>query len=378
MFMNRGAPSRSYPYILLPCLILFWLLAACSSPGHAPGPKDAAPPKGAVFPQSETPLRSGGRKVETLSPGEKEKAGPAASASRSRPPAGQVDLSWRPLLNRLRADNMSDPIYANYFNNLAAFSADPMGRKIKELFVSAFQREPRPASEEPALPAKARIYPKVVTAAAMEKCRSYLTEYEAYFAAAEKKYAVPREILVALLYVETRLGDYLGPANAFWSLACLAASTTPEQVAPGISSLPLTPAHQGWLRAKLTEKSAWAYRELKALLVYCRYNNLDPSLLPGSVYGAIGLCQFMPSNIIPHGQDGDGDGRVDLFSAPDAVFSVARFLADHGWEQGLSADQQRAVLRRYNNLMRYANTILTLAESARTGVLQTAPPDISP
>jgi membrane-bound lytic murein transglycosylase B len=286
--------------------------------------------------------------------------------------------SWRPLLERLQSDNMGEPEYAAYFQGLAEYSPEPMGIKIKELFTNAFLRKPPPVSDGPSLPLKARIYKKVVTEEAREKCAAFLEEHKKVFAAVEKKYPVPKEIIVALLYLETRLGEYLGSANAFWTLACMAAAVDPERVDGGIRDLPLTTEHTGWLQAALTNKSAWAYKELKALLVYCRSNETDPHTLTGSVYGAIGLCQFMPSNIIPYGQDGDGDRRVDLFSPADAVFSVAKYLNGHGWKSGLSADQQRVVLRRYNNLTTYANTILTLAESVRTGVLQSAPPDITP
>jgi membrane-bound lytic murein transglycosylase B len=272
---------------------------------------------------------------------------------------------------------MADPEYLAYFQELAAYSADPMGAKIKELFTNSFLRKPPQKTEGPSLPPKARIYRKVVTEAAREKCAAFLEEHKKALAAAESRYSVPREILVALLYLETRLGEYLGSANALWTLACMAAAAEPEQVRAGIQDLPLTGEHEGWLRAALANKSAWAYKELKALLVYCRSSGTDPSALTGSIYGAIGLCQFMPSNIATYGQDGNGDGRVDLFNPEDAIFSAASYLNKHGWAKDISADQQRVLLRRYNNLMVYANTILTLAESVRTGVLQSAPPDMA-
>jgi membrane-bound lytic murein transglycosylase B len=52
--------------------------------------------------------------------------------------------------------------------------------------------------------------------------------------------------------------------------------------------------------------------------------------------GAIGLTQFMPSEYYTHADDGDGDGKVDLFdSVPDALASAARQLANKGWVKGL-------------------------------------------
>jgi hypothetical protein len=52
--------------------------------------------------------------------------------------------------------------------------------------------------------------------------------------------------------------------------------------------------------------------------------------------GAIGLTQFMPSEYYQHADDGDGDGKVDLFdSVPDALASAARQLANKGWVRGV-------------------------------------------
>jgi membrane-bound lytic murein transglycosylase B len=363
---------------LLSCLTLSFLVTACASPGRAPAPGDAAyRGKTTVIPE-KTRERGGGKKIDPAFSGEEGRAAKKPSPPAAGKRLGSVAASWRPLLERLQSDNMGDPEYAAYFRELADYSPEPMGVKIKELFTNAFLRKPLAEAKGPSLPLKARIYRKVVTEAAREKCAAFLEKHKEIFAEAENRYAVPREILVALLYLETRLGEYLGSANALWTLACMAAATGPEQVEAGISDLPLTGEHDGWLRAALTNKSAWAYKELKALLVYCRSNEADPRALTGSVYGAIGLCQFMPSNIIPYGQDGNGDGRVDLFDPADAIPSTARYLNRHGWEKDISPDRQRTLLRRYNNLMIYANTILTLAESVRTGVLQSAPPDIVP
>jgi hypothetical protein len=52
--------------------------------------------------------------------------------------------------------------------------------------------------------------------------------------------------------------------------------------------------------------------------------------------GAVGLTQFMPSEYFQHVEDGDGDGKADIFdSVPDALASAARQLANKGWVRGV-------------------------------------------
>ncbi|MDL2207500.1 lytic murein transglycosylase [Desulfovibrio sp. OttesenSCG-928-F20] len=291
----------------------------------------------------------------------------------SGPGGSTVPQCWLPLVQRLEADPKATAEVINYFCDLPEYSPNPMGVKVKELFTSAFLRKKKPDDGRPKAP-PSRIYRNVVTAANMAKCEAFLVDNKELFDRVEQQYPVPREVLASLLYVETRLGTYVGRDNAFWSLACMAAADSPDLVRDGIKDIPITTKHDSWLQAKLADKSDWAYKELRALLAFCRENKLDPHAMPGSVYGAIGICQFMPSNLTAYGADGDGDGVINLFSEADAVFSAARYLSKHGWKETMTIDAQRTVLKRYNNLNIYANTILALAESIRSGVVQTGPP----
>lgn len=56
----------------------------------------------------------------------------------------------------------------------------------------------------------------------------------------------------------------------------------------------------------------------------------------GSWAGAIGHLQVNPSNVLAHGTDGDGDGRVDLHtSLADALATSAVYLRRLGYQPGL-------------------------------------------
>jgi membrane-bound lytic murein transglycosylase B len=330
-------------------------------------PAEASETKGRKFPRPYAASRSA---QETAA----SRAASGLKGEYRAPAGGKVSDCWLPLVQRLQADPKVTPEVVNYFCSLPEYSAQPMGVKIKELFTSAFLRKKRVPGDGKAKPPPSRIYRNIVTPDTMRKCESFLARHEKVFDAVAKKYPVPREVLAALLFVETRLGTHVGKNNAFWSLACMAAADSPERVQGGLGDIPIAGRHAGWLQARLTDKSDWAYKELRALLAFCAINRLDPHSMPGSVYGAIGICQFMPSNLVPYGEDGDGDGVINLFSEPDAIFSAARYLTRHGWKQTMTADAERGVLKRYNNLNVYANTILALAEALRTGHVQTGPP----
>ena len=306
----------------------------------------------------------------------------AANATSAAPeqPSQPIALGgWETLKKRLAADNITGPEVDKFFAQLPPYNPAPMSAKIKELFAIAFQADPNKPKPPPVPESvrKSRIYKGLVTQATVDKCRAFLEEHKAAFASMEKTYGVPKETVAALLYVETRLGTYVGNDNAMLILASMADSTQPEKVRPALYEVPLGQEHDSWLRTKLQERSTWAYKELKALLTYCTTNHVDPVIMPGSMYGAIGICQFMPSNISLFGVDGNKNGKIDLFEPADAIHSVGNYLAGSGWKGKQGGDDERKVLRRYNNLTVYANSIMALAASVRTGVLHSAPPDMA-
>ncbi|MBG3876057.1 lytic murein transglycosylase, partial [Desulfovibrio oxamicus] len=272
---------------------------------------------------------------------------------------------WNPLLGRLAADGVSGGRIDALFVRLGdAVSPDPMGRKVKELYTTKFLRpapQPAPPGQKPR-PVRPPMYPGVVTDENAAKCRAFLTENARWFSLAESRYGVPREVAVSLLFVETRLGTALGKGNAFRNLAAMAAADSPDMVPDYIAALPGADGNLDWISLRMRQKSDWAYQELKALIRHADALGQDPLTMPGSIYGAVGICQFMPTNIPAYGVDGDGDGRVDLYTVGDAVFSLSNYLDRHGWQPGMRRDARYNVLKRYNNSAAYANTILALAD----------------
>lgn len=132
-------------------------------------------------------------------------------------------------------------------------------------------------------------------------------------AEAEKKYGVPRQVIVAIIGVETIYGEQIGNFRVIDALSTLGFAYP-----------------QG---AK--DRSEFFQQELEAFFVLCKKNKLNPLEVKGSYAGAIGFGQFMPSSWLKFAVDGDQDGVIDLFhSKKDAIHSVANFLKVHGWQPG--------------------------------------------
>ena len=198
------------------------------------------------------------------------------------------------------------------------------------------------------------------------KARQYLETHTADLEAAHARYGVAPEVITAILLVETNLGGISGRQKVFNVLATMAALNDRAAREAFWATMPTDKRiSRKKFDAKADRKSDWAYRELKALLKYVRRENLDPLALQGSYAGAMGYCQFMPSNALRLGVDGNGDGRVDLYSHADAIASVGNYMKHHGWRPELSRKKRYQVILRYNYSKPYANTILDIADKLK-------------
>jgi membrane-bound lytic murein transglycosylase B len=186
----------------------------------------------------------------------------------------------------------------------------------------------------------------------VDRGRVYLQEHRLELNRAAARYGVAPEVIVGILTVESDLGNATGRYPVFNVFASLAVMDTPEV----IREVGLNPA----LKARLRKKADWARRELAVFLAYCRARKIDPFSFNGSWAGAMGFCQFLPTSLKNCGADGDGDGRVDLFTHADAIFSIACYLHKSGFKQQNRATWRRAVYS-YNHSEAYVDTILRLA-----------------
>lgn len=147
-----------------------------------------------------------------------------------------------------------------------------------------------------------------VSARRVANAKTMLTRYADVLTRIETSSGVPKEILVAIWGMETDYGSSTGDYNLFSSLT--------------------TQAWQG-------PRQQYAARELIAALKLLQQENYPVSEMNSSWAGAFGQTQFMPSTFFKYATDGDGDGKIDLWSsAPDALASTAQLFAHEGWETG--------------------------------------------
>lgn len=267
---------------------------------------------------------------------------------------------WSPLVERLVDDGYDRTYISSLFSRKSLkFSPEVMARKMNVLL------DTKLASKQPGPRQEPEVMQRYLNPILIAGAYAFFRDHKVDFATIEKKYAVPGEILTAIMLVETKLGIQVGKHNGLTILGSMALGGDFELIRPYIKRKDLSDETMKWLVRRTEQKGNWGYGELKALITYAQKNGKDPLNIPSSMYGAIGQCQFIPSSALHYGKDGTGDGRVDLFDTTDALHSMAYFVSQHGWKDGLDREGQLKVIYRYNHSESYAMTILAVADKIR-------------
>ena len=122
----------------------------------------------------------------------------------------------------------------------------------------------------------------------------------------EKNYKVEKELMLALMGIETNFGTYVGKMDILSSLATLSFDK---------------------------RRSEFFTSELLTLLNLIEQNKVNYKSLYGSWAGAFGFFQFMPSTIKNYAIDYNNDNKVNLKDNIDAFASAANYLSKIGWKQ---------------------------------------------
>ncbi|MDC1130551.1 lytic murein transglycosylase [Pelagibacteraceae bacterium] len=122
----------------------------------------------------------------------------------------------------------------------------------------------------------------------------------------EKEFKVEKELLLALMGIETNFGKYLGKMDIISSLATLSYDK---------------------------RRSDFFTKELLILLNLVDKNIIDRNILYGSWAGAFGNFQFMPRTIRNYAIDYNNNKTIELKKTEDSFASAANYLKTIGWKK---------------------------------------------
>ncbi|MDA9162422.1 lytic murein transglycosylase [Candidatus Pelagibacter ubique] len=122
----------------------------------------------------------------------------------------------------------------------------------------------------------------------------------------DNKFSVEKELLLALMGIETNFGTYVGKMDILSSLATLSFDQ---------------------------RRSDFFTKELITILQLIDEGKIDHNILYGSWAGAFGFFQFMPSTIENYAIDYDNNNIIELKSTKDSFASAANYINKIGWKK---------------------------------------------
>ena len=122
----------------------------------------------------------------------------------------------------------------------------------------------------------------------------------------DKKFDVEKNLLLALMGIETNFGTYVGKMDILSSLATLSFDK---------------------------RRSEFFTNELLTILQLVQSKKINHKILYGSWAGAFGNFQFMPSTIEQYAIDYDNNNIIELKSTKDSFASAANYINKIGWKK---------------------------------------------
>jgi membrane-bound lytic murein transglycosylase B len=142
----------------------------------------------------------------------------------------------------------------------------------------------------------------------------------------EKDFQVEKELLLALMGIETNFGKYLGKMDIVSSLATLSYDK---------------------------RRSEFFTEELLILLKLVDKKIIDKNILYGSWAGAFGNFQFMPRTIRNYAIDYNKNKTIELKNIEDSFASAANYLKTIGWKKNepcfLKVELKNNIPKKYLN-----------------------------
>jgi membrane-bound lytic murein transglycosylase B len=216
----------------------------------------------------------------------------------------------------------------------------------------------------------------------------FRAEKDTVLAVTEQKTGVEREVIIGILMWESKLGTITGDWVAFNALASQAyfideanaeaLERTDEKALLTVAAPKkkkgeqLTEEEQGKLalarealakkqQARVESIRARAKKNLLSLIRQCKSRGIDVFTMKGSWAGALGFPQFMPASL-RWAEDGNGDGKIDLFEMDDAIASVGKYLQAANFKRS-----PREAVYDYNHEQAYVDGVLAFAAALKGG-----------
>lgn len=137
----------------------------------------------------------------------------------------------------------------------------------------------------------------------------YFHKHRGELLKAQNQYDVPAHIISGIIGMETNYGHSPMRFRAIDSIATLA--------------------------FYYPRRAKYFQAELEALFLFARKTDTNIFDIKSSYAGAIGIPQFMPSNVLTYAVSGTGSKHIDIINNHlDALYSVANFLKEKGWKTG--------------------------------------------
>ncbi len=212
------------------------------------------------------------------------------------------------------------------------------------------------------------LYSKFLTRESILLSKKFLHENRRPLRIAEKRFQVEKEVIVAILLVESRFGENIGKYRVIPTLASIAMMDSPEHLQNNFQTLrendPYLNLTYEWVEDFAKKKAQWAYHELRCFLKIIREEALDPLEVYGSYAGALGMPQFIPSSYLHYAVSKKGFTHW-LLNKDEAIYSIGNYLRSHGWRKNLSMKKKEQILWTYNHSEPYIKAILQVANRIR-------------
>ena len=259
-----------------------------------------------------------------------------------------IPSHYQPLVNRLMKDGLDEGFLTKLF-------LDPRTEPILNRMTISLV-----TSEIP------EIYKKFLTFESILLAKNFLRRNLKVLEEMEKRFDVEKEVAVAILLVESKFGENIGKHRVIPTLASMAIMDSTENLFRNYSTLRETDPEisYGWIENLANRRANWAYNELKFFLEIIHPEEVDPLEVYGSIAGALGMPQFIPSSYKAYAMS-KNSFKEWLYDPEGAIFSIGNYLKSHGWKKGLSFNRQKQLLWHYNRSDPYGETILEVARKLK-------------